>query len=241
MSLAKPKPRRCHLPLERIVFEQEFQLRNATFDEAYVSQLVDALDNGDILPPLDVVEVQRGRRLDPLWLCIDGHNRSEAYRRKGVSSVECLVYAGSREDAQLWALSSNSRQPLARTPEDCRRAFDRLIGNALLLDRVIQASRGKGGTERGIAQTCGISPSIIGKYLHASGLQSDRLTGKLIPLGTESPERVARQEPSLFTHHVCSLLSSREVAMCFASGKRVRGGLGFFGPRVAFRYRFRFA
>jgi hypothetical protein len=29
--------------------------------------------------------------------------------------------------------------------------------------------------------------------------------------------------------------------MCLASANRVRGGLGFLGPRVAFRYRPRFA
>ena len=47
--------------------------------------------------------------------------------------------------------------------------------------------------------------------------------------------------PSLFIHHVCSPLSRRAVATCLASGNRVRGGLGFLGPRVALRYRFKFA
>jgi glucose/arabinose dehydrogenase len=47
--------------------------------------------------------------------------------------------------------------------------------------------------------------------------------------------------PSLSTRHFCSPFSSRDVAMCLASAKRVRGVFGFFGPRVAFRYRPRFA
>jgi predicted transposase YbfD/YdcC len=89
---------------------------------------------------------------------------------------------------------------------------------------------------------------------HADGTQSDEvryymlsrfLSGKRFGeavrghWGIESMHWVL--DASLSTHHVCSPLSSRDVATCLASGNRVRGGFGFFGPRVAFRYRPRFA
>jgi hypothetical protein len=59
------------------------------------------------------------------------------------------------------------------------------------------------------------------------------------PLDERFPEW--GESPIPFHGPVCSPLSSRAVAMCLASANRVRGGRGFFGPRVAFRYRRRFA
>ena len=52
---------------------------------------------------------------------------------------------------------------------------------------------------------------------------------------------VSNRGASLSTHRARSPLSSRAVEMCLASANRVRGVVGFFGPRTAFRYRLRFA
>lgn len=195
-NIARPKPKKSYLPLDQLTFDPAFQLRGEPFNEEHVRRLVEVLEGGEEFDtPLDVVEVAPpgGKGLSRLYV-IDGHNRGEAYRRRGTGSVACQVYPGTRADAELWALASNSKQPLARTPEDCRRAFDRLVSSPVLLARVIEHGRGRGGTERAVAAACGLSNSIVGKYLHETGLRSDRLTGKLIPLGEESPERAARQQ-----------------------------------------------
>ncbi|WP_439625962.1 sigma-70 family RNA polymerase sigma factor [Gemmata sp.] len=179
--LSRPKGRREMVPLDRLTFDPAFQVRGEPFNEAHVCRLVEVLDDDGEFDPLDVVEVAPpgGKGLSRLYV-IDGFNRGEAHRRRGTGSVACLVLPGTRADAELWALASNSKQPLARTPEDCRRAFDRLVGNPALLERVIEGSRGTGGTERGIARACGLSHGIVGKYLHESGLRSDRRTGRLV-------------------------------------------------------------
>lgn len=199
MSTTRPKPRRERVRLELIVPEPRFQLRaypdGATFDEDYVRHLLDVLADGGEFDPLELVEEDRGKGREPLRHLIDGMNRHEAYRRAGVGTVEVLVFAGTARDAELWALSSNSRHGRARTPEDCRKAFDRLMSSAVLLERVI-ADRGRfQGTERSLAAACGLSHGIIGRYLRERGLRVDRLSGKLVDAsGPLSPERDSRQQ-----------------------------------------------
>ncbi|WP_439630869.1 hypothetical protein [Gemmata sp.] len=195
-QIVRPKPRRVTLPLERLLFDTAFQVRGEPFNEEHVRRLVEAHEDGERFEPLEVAEVARPGRsaADPWLYVIDGFNRGEAYRRRGVSGVECLVFAGTREDAELWALSSNARHGMQRTPDDCRRAFDRLVSNPLLLARVIEAGKRAGGTGRAIAKACGISHGAVNVYVQAAGLRVDRITGKIIKADEESPEVTARRE-----------------------------------------------
>ncbi|WP_439627606.1 hypothetical protein [Gemmata sp.] len=195
-QIVRPKPRRVTLPLERLLFDTAFQVRGEPFNEEHVRRLVEAHEDGERFEPLEVAEVARPGRsaADPWLYVIDGFNRGEAYRRRGVSGVECLVFAGTREDAELWALSSNARHGMQRTPDDCRRAFDRLVSNPMLLARVIEAGKRNGGTGRAIARACGLSHGVVDKYIAAAGLRVDRITARLIPAEELSRDQVARVE-----------------------------------------------
>lgn len=196
--IQKPKPRRERLRVDDVTADARFQVRQfpggALVSEDYVAELLDLLDGGADLEPLEVVRVDRGKK-QPLFLMFDGFHRHEAHRRKGSASVEVLVYDGTEADALLWCLSSNARHGLKRTPAECRAAFDRLVSSAVLLERAIAERQKYGGTERALAAVCGLSHGAVAKYLTARGLRVDRANGKLCALdGPRSPERDARRE-----------------------------------------------
>lgn len=180
----RPKPKREWLPLEKLTFDARLQLRwfpdGKLFDEATVEAYREARQNGAEFPPLEVVEEQQGKRT--LYWAFGGFHRGEMFRREGVNSVECLVYPGTFDDARFWALSQNSNHGRPRSADECRLAFDRLIDHPELLDRVMQTVKESGGVQRSIAAACGLSVSVVGKYLEAKGLQADRRTGKLVPI-----------------------------------------------------------
>lgn len=190
----RPKPRREFLPLERLLFLREYQHRigEQLFDEAHVERLLEALEAGETFDALEVVETSKAEKKLPKFIVIDGFNRGEALRRRGVASAECVVYQGSEADARFWSLSSNSKHGKHRTPDECRAIFDKLLASPTMLNRAIEAARGNGGTERGIARATGLSGGAVSKYLAAAGLRVDRITARLIPAEAESPERLAR-------------------------------------------------
>ncbi|MBX9585312.1 MAG: hypothetical protein K2X87_33820 [Gemmataceae bacterium] len=188
-----PKPRTEYLPLERLVFLPELQLRalpgGALYDEAAVVRYAEVLADGGEFPPLGVVEeAPLSGRGDPRHLVYSGFHRGEAYRRAGRGSAECLVRPGTLQDARLLALSENSRHGLARSPEDCRRVFDALMADAPLLARVL---RGERNAHEAIRRATGLSKGVICKYLARAGLRAEN--GKLVQVAPPpDPDPAAR-------------------------------------------------
>lgn len=184
MIQKRPKPRKEWLPLERLQFDARLQLRwfpdGKLFDEETVEKYREARQNGAEFPPIEVVEEVAGKKT--VYWAFGGFHRGETFRRDGVNSVECLVYPGTFDDARFWALSQNSNHGRPRSADECRLAFDRLIDHPELLDRVMQTVKESGGVQRSLAAACGLSVSVVGKYLESKGLQADRKTGKLVPV-----------------------------------------------------------
>lgn len=183
----RPPAARVWLPLDRLTFDRRLQLRGGgLYDEAHVERLCDAHEAGRAFDPLEAVEERKGKRLT-YWV-FSGFNRGETYRRRSVGSVEVLVTPGTFRDAEYLALGANAWHGLNRTPEDCRRAFDRLVDSPALLDRALAESRGNGGVERAIAAACGIGHSVVGKYLALRGLRACRETGRVVPARPRDPD-----------------------------------------------------
>lgn len=115
-------------------------------DEQALEEYADAYRSGEMLPPLDVFEV------DGELVVVDGFHRVEAARRAEVLTLAVrIVGQGSMADAEWHALASNQKHGLRRTREDKRRAVRR----ALELD----PSR----SNREIARHVGVSDPFVGK------------------------------------------------------------------------------
>ena len=202
MLAKRPKPTREWLPLETLKFPPQLQLRDLPdavladgcipADPATVALYREQRADGAEFPPLEVVKEVVGKKTN-LWV-FAGFTRGEMYRLDGVASVECLVYAGSFKDAEFWALSENSRHGKTRTPEECRKAFDKLVDSPSLLGRVLDSCKAGGGIQKGIATACGLSDSTVADYLKSRGKKADRHGCGLIDADAESPARVERRE-----------------------------------------------
>lgn len=201
-GMTRPKPRRESIAFERLTFDARLQMRvlpeGKVFSEDWVQHLIDMKKEGAEFAPLEAVD--DGKRL---WV-FAGFNRGEMYRRsgdgEGPNTVEVLIYPGTFKDAQLYALSENSRHGLNRRPEDCRKAFTTLIESKDLLGVVLErakAEKGKdeGGVHRAIAAACGISNSIVGKYLKDAKLRVTR-SGKLEAIPDSPPAPPVPDEPT---------------------------------------------
>jgi hypothetical protein len=95
----------------------------AGIDPAHVERLRDAMDAGDVLPPLTVYHDGA-----EYWLA-DGFHRLAAHAADEHSEgvVPCDVRQGTRRDAVLYSVGANRGHGLPRSREDTRRAIERLI------------------------------------------------------------------------------------------------------------------
>lgn len=111
-----------HLPLKGVKIDADLNPRAQGLNESHVADLAEAIERGDELPPLVVYRSAGGTQ----WLS-EGFHRAEAYRRKGVDRVPCVVRKGERADALANACGSNSGHGLKRTNADKRRAVELLL------------------------------------------------------------------------------------------------------------------
>ncbi len=84
--------------------------------EAHVQDLIVALEQGDTLPPVEVMFDG-----ESYWL-YDGYHRTEAASRLGRFTVMAEIRQGTREDAQWASYGVNRAHGLKRTNEDKKRA-----------------------------------------------------------------------------------------------------------------------
>lgn len=189
MFAPRPKPKPETVPLERLTFSPDLQMRHIfdekgeqrLFSEEWVAELLAQREAGAVFEPLEAVKEERKGK-EPVYWVFRGFHRGEVYRRAGVNSVEVLVYPGTPADAQFYALAENSKQPLPRTPDDCRRAFDTMLDTPHLFRRVMEAAPDEAGVYRAMMAACGLSKGAVGKYLKARGLHVDRKTHKLVEI-----------------------------------------------------------
>lgn len=111
------RPTEQELPLASIVADQELQARHAGFDPDALDRYTEDILNGDTFPP--VVVFYNGRAY---WLT-DGFHRHEAHNLADRTTIRCLVYQGTREDAAWYAAQANRKNGVSRKRADARRAI----------------------------------------------------------------------------------------------------------------------
>ena len=117
------------VPLHEINVPESVQSRVQSFDEGAVTRYVEALENGDKLPPVELFtwDAEDGWDGTPYFVGA-GFHRIEAYRRYGKKEIPatCTVIEGGRENAyaaaQWCSVTSNATHGLPRTQADRRRA-----------------------------------------------------------------------------------------------------------------------
>ena len=121
----------------------------AYFDNPTVEEYIEAIENGDTMPPLDVFYDGKN-----YWLA-DGFHRFTAitklYPRR---SIQCNVYKGNRRDAQWHSFGANQAHGLRRTNEDKAKAV-----KAALLH-----PNGNGMSDNAIAKHIGVSQDMVSRY-----------------------------------------------------------------------------
>lgn len=108
---------------------------------------VEAARNGAEFPPIVVFRDQDGKH----WLA-DGHHRLAVAEAIHEGEIKARVHEGGREQALLYAASSNDSHGLRRTNADKRRAVE-LVLKACSSD----------WSDRRVAEACGVSHPFIAR------------------------------------------------------------------------------
>jgi hypothetical protein len=135
------------LNLSQISHPESMQAREDGLDPEHVDELAEAIERGDTLPPLDVV--QQG---NTYWLW-SGFHRLAAYQQAGVSAAEVASQPGDRQDAEWLAAGANARHGLKRTNADKQRAVELALANP----------KCRGMSDRAVADHVGVSHTFVSK------------------------------------------------------------------------------
>jgi len=111
------------IALDLLTLDVRLQARVGGVDERVAREYADALQNGDIFPPVTVFDDS-----ERLWMA-GGYHRVQARRLLGVLDVEAIVRKGTFKDALLFSLFDNARHGLPRTDEDKRHAVEVLLAD----------------------------------------------------------------------------------------------------------------
>ena len=107
----------------RVRLDGGTQVRVDLYVDDVVQSYADAIEAGEELPPIDVVDDG-----DNLWL-VDGYHRHAAHLRLRRAVISARVTRGTREDAQWLAAAANADHGLRRTSADKRAAVRLALKN----------------------------------------------------------------------------------------------------------------
>ena len=113
-----PKTTTCEkLLLTQLEDDKKYQLR-VEEDPSTICDLAQAYNDGETIPPIDVVKVDTER-----YIIVDGHHRYAAAKEAGIESMECRITEGNEYNAFILSLGANaSNKALKRTNADKRNA-----------------------------------------------------------------------------------------------------------------------
>ena len=140
---------KTEISIESIIIDRQYQGR-ATTDAAVVGHYFEAMEHGDIFPPLEVYEVNFD------YFLIDGFHRLEAYRRFGAKSVDAYVTEGTADQAMVAALTANQSHGLQLSNADKR----------LLVKRASVHPSFQELSDRELAKKLRVSPPFVAKIKH---------------------------------------------------------------------------
>lgn len=161
-----------------LTFEADMQKRTVIYDEFTVEKYTEIYQEAiakkaedatkpepyDALPPLRAIKIEDGERI-----VYDGFQRGEALRRAKLDHCRVIVTPGTREDAEFYALRANAEHGLARSSDDCRKAFFSALDNEAIFARIEVEKDRYGGLNRALAAACGISKGSVSNFLRLKG------------------------------------------------------------------------
>lgn len=151
--------------------DRNYQTR-FTLNEEVVKEYAEAMENGEIFPPVSVV----GNRLT------DGYHRVAAAEMLGKKEIEAEIVEGDEKAALRSALSANLKHGLRRTNEDKRQALMLAWENRdKLFDEFLgQDEKGKPNglpSKRQLAAICGVS-----NFLALNFIEEQRVVENTTPV-----------------------------------------------------------
>ncbi|MHC2401411.1 ParB-like chromosome segregation protein Spo0J [Bradyrhizobium barranii subsp. barranii] len=121
------------------VAEKAFQWRrpkrNMVPRHDVIYDMAGALRDGAQLPPITVFAVGAA------FYVIDGHHRLAAYDTASVSKIPAKVFSGTLEEAERFALRSNSRDKIPMAKADKREAAWRLVRQGKKVDSITSIAK----------------------------------------------------------------------------------------------------
>ena len=138
------------LLLTQLEDDKKYQLR-VEEDQSAIRDLAQAYNDGETIPPIDVVQVGTER-----YIIVDGHHRYAAAKESGIESMECFLTEGSEYDALVLSLGANANnKALKRTNADKRNAVTKALSYGDFV----------GYSNREIADLCKVSSTFVDKIV----------------------------------------------------------------------------
>jgi N6-adenosine-specific RNA methylase IME4 len=134
----------------------------ATMNFIIVEDYAQAMKEGQIFPPLDVVFDG-----ETYWLW-DGFHRCKAAEQIGLTEINIRVTKGDFEYAEWLALGANKTHGFRRSNEDKRRA----------VELALRHPEAKGLSDRKLAEHCGVHYNFVGKLRLSHDVIVNGRTGK---------------------------------------------------------------
>lgn len=224
--------------LINLMFDPQMQKRMAIFDEFTVEKYKEHYEEAthkkaedahapepwEALPALRAIDTGEG------VIVYDGFQRGEAANRAKLEKMWVIVTPGTRSDAEFYALRANASHGLARSSEDCRRAFFAALDTPDLYARIEAKKDEYGGLNRALAASCGISKGSVSNFLRLRG--KTIRGGKIINLPTPvvapapaQPPALSEAEQSTHIKLTATRILAHEALMLAAKLARVCEGL----------------
>lgn len=121
----KQTPRTGQVEIDRILANPDalsLQQRVQNSEET-INDYRTAILEGEILPPITLFETD-----GQLWVA-DGIHRLLATKQTGRTTIDAIIYTGTKRDALLYAVGANGTHGLRRSREDKRKAVQTLLSD----------------------------------------------------------------------------------------------------------------
>jgi hypothetical protein len=134
---------------------REFLYGARDVDKSHVKKLEKQMQYKGELEPIVVI------RLDEAWVCVDGHHRLAAYKKKGWKKrLKCEWFKGSVRKAADYSMSDNSIVKLEMRQED---KWENAWKRVLMSD----PEQGSGWSKSEIVRICGVAEGTVAEMRRA--------------------------------------------------------------------------
>lgn len=147
------------LNIDQITIDPNLNPRREGLDFAIIAEYAEAMENGDIFPPIDVFSNGSSD-----YLLVDGFHRIEAVKYIEKTEIDATIHEGNWRDAKLFSFGVNAEHGKRRTNEDKRR---------IVMEMLNDEEWGE-WADIEIARRCKVSQPFV------SGLRKDFLTYNII-------------------------------------------------------------